>query len=303
MEIIDGARDYEYFKSIWEYKKSTGFHHTAKKWDGRAEDWAKELADNSSFQDSINERVSKAAGYLRGHGLLGAGSKVIDIGCGPGRFTAEFAKTAGHVTGVDLSPRMLELAADYAKTQGIENVSYLAGDFMEMDLDQLGWNQHFDLVFTSITPAIGTMESLKKAMSISRGYCFNSCFIHWEDELEEQISKAVYGREYKPSQDTHGCWYYSLFNLLWLEGYFPETHYHMYDQQVETVINEDLARYYARTFSGDMTADEKETQKIYSYLKELAAGNKTIKQRTKRWYGWLLWDVRKRHNRISQGEG
>jgi predicted TPR repeat methyltransferase len=39
-----------------------------------------------------------------------AGLSLIDLGCGEGRYTRSFARRGAHMTGVDISPRMLELA-------------------------------------------------------------------------------------------------------------------------------------------------------------------------------------------------
>jgi protein-L-isoaspartate O-methyltransferase len=53
------------------------------------------------------------------------GRRVLDAGCGSGYGSAELARTAGHVTGIDLSPD----AIDYARTNfGAPNVSFETGD-------------------------------------------------------------------------------------------------------------------------------------------------------------------------------
>ena len=52
---------------------------------------------------------------------LGVGSNdvVMDFGCGPGFFLIPLAKVAGRAIGVDVSPRMLEKAAQHAKKKGV----------------------------------------------------------------------------------------------------------------------------------------------------------------------------------------
>jgi len=44
---------------------------------------------------------------------------VVDFGCGPGFFTIPLAKIAAKTIAVDVSPRMLERAASYAKKNGV----------------------------------------------------------------------------------------------------------------------------------------------------------------------------------------
>lgn len=301
MDVLELERDYEYFKRIWEHRDPNRNKHAVEAWDARAEDWGKELEKSCSFCKSVHERVEKAAGYLRAHGLLSQGSEVADIGCGPGRFVAEFAKTAGHVTGVDLSPKMLELGAAYAKTQGLDNVTFRQEDLNTFSVDNAGWAGKFDLVFTSITPAVSTMENLEKIMKISRGYCFNSCFVRWNDELEQQVGRDVFGAGDATPRNNHGHWFYSLFNLLWLQGYYPETAYHRQDQEDYVEADEDLARYYAKCFGG-MNPDEDCIRRVYSYLKGHALPDGTIMRKYERWYGWILWDVRERTDRLKKAE-
>lgn len=293
MGILNLERDYEYFSSIWEYKKS-GAKQKSQMWDGRAADWKKELKKENSFQSSLEERVNESAAYLREHGLLGAGSQVVDIGCGPGRFVAEFAKTSGHVTGIDISEKMLELGKEYAAECSLDNVTFMKEDFSALNVESLGWENQFDLVFTSITPAIGTMENLEKINRISRGYCFNSSIVRWEDNLEKQIGMEVFGNKRGSSPEGDGKRFYSLFNLLWLQGYLPETRYQCQVQEEYVDADDGLASYYAKCFSKDMISTEDSLFPVSEYLKKHANPEGKILRKYERWYGWILWDVRKR---------
>jgi len=55
---------------------------------------------------------------------------VLDVGCGLGRLTCAAAGAAHDVTGVDLSPRMIQRARlERSRT----NVTYLEGDFLQID--------------------------------------------------------------------------------------------------------------------------------------------------------------------------
>ncbi|MBO5460419.1 MAG: methyltransferase domain-containing protein [Ruminococcus sp.] len=298
MGIMNLKKDYEYFTSIWEEKGEKKRIHTSKAWDGRAGDWGKELEKKEDFQESMDKRVMAAADYLRSHGILGAGSEVIDIGCGPGRFVAEFARTAGHVTGVDISGKMVELGQKRAEECGVENVTFIAEDFAEMDVKALGWEKKFDLVFASITPALGTMESLEKSMDICKGYCFNSCTIKWEDELEKQIKKNVLGIEEGSGKTSFGKWFYSLLNILWIKGYLPETSYYKNDKEERIKADASLATYYARSLSRDLTVSEEMAEQIEKYLIKIADEDGYVIRKYERWQGWILWDVRVRMPRL-----
>jgi len=52
---------------------------------------------------------------------------VLDVACGPGLVTCEFAKVAQHVTGIDLTDKMIEQARKRQKELGLTNLSWDIG--------------------------------------------------------------------------------------------------------------------------------------------------------------------------------
>lgn len=60
----------------------------------------------------------------------GAGSDdtVLDVACGPGIVACAFARVARHVTGVDVTPAMLDQARLLADSQGLTNLTFERGD-------------------------------------------------------------------------------------------------------------------------------------------------------------------------------
>jgi ubiquinone/menaquinone biosynthesis C-methylase UbiE len=53
---------------------------------------------------------------------------MLDVACGPGMVACEFARHAGHVTGIDITPAMIEQAEKRQKEQSLENVTWTVGD-------------------------------------------------------------------------------------------------------------------------------------------------------------------------------
>jgi ubiquinone/menaquinone biosynthesis C-methylase UbiE len=101
------------------------------------------------FRKDIYQRldwVMRMAGDVRGQ-------TICDIGCGSGRFVAEFARRgASRVVGVDVAPNMLKLASDLVTQQGTSG----ACQFVHADV--LDWNtiETFD-----ITIAIGLWDYIE----------------------------------------------------------------------------------------------------------------------------------------------
>ena len=59
---------------------------------------------------------------------------VLDVACGPGIVACSFATRAKHVTGIDLTPAMLELANKRQEKMQLENLSWQLGDVLPFRL-------------------------------------------------------------------------------------------------------------------------------------------------------------------------
>jgi len=57
----------------------------------------------------------------------------LDVGCGGGWFTRAFQKAGYRMTGVDVSPQMLEYAQDQARKEGVRS-AYVLGDIAKLKL-------------------------------------------------------------------------------------------------------------------------------------------------------------------------
>ncbi len=288
--------DREYFQKLWEHHRSDSVKHTAKVWDSRAREWAQDLKTDSLFQKKLDERVQETTKYLKDQGLLNPDVSIIDIGSGSGRFTVEFAKRAGHVTGIDISPEMLNLGKNYALSEGVFNVSFTECDFKQADIENLGWRKQFDLVFSAMSPATGNMSGLNKMNAMSRGYCFNCSPIEETDELKNKIQKQLFGKYKEQESLWSERYFYSLFNLLWLDGYLPITSYHTQKVSDFVEVNEGLISYYVSHFERQFPNEKNLKQRIYDLLMNNADSNQKILKQSRRLYGWILWDAN--HKRI-----
>jgi SAM-dependent methyltransferase len=68
-------------------------------------------------------------------------SRVLDVPCGVGRHSIELAKQGHHVTGVDITPPLLDDAREKAKEHGVE----VRWD--QRDMRDLPWKAEFDAAF------------------------------------------------------------------------------------------------------------------------------------------------------------
>ncbi|MDQ4072955.1 MAG: methyltransferase domain-containing protein [Thermoproteota archaeon] len=70
--------------------------------------------------------------------------RVLDVACGPGIVGCEFAKMVSKVTGIDLTPAMIEQARTLQKERNVENIDWRIGDVSNLPFD----DSSFSLVVT-----------------------------------------------------------------------------------------------------------------------------------------------------------
>ncbi|KQR39246.1 class I SAM-dependent methyltransferase [Microbacterium sp. Leaf159] len=84
--------------------------------------------------------IANSAEYLRPH--LTAGTRLLDVGAGPGSITVDFAGVVGHVTATEIDENALALSRGLAASQGLTNL-----DFSVEDVHSLSFaDDSFDVV-------------------------------------------------------------------------------------------------------------------------------------------------------------
>lgn len=78
--------------------------------------------------DVIQNTVNWMASYLAWQ----PGDRVLDLGCGPGLYTAKIAVRGLHVTGIDYSHRSIDYAREFAAGHGM-TIDYRYQDYLTLD--------------------------------------------------------------------------------------------------------------------------------------------------------------------------
>ena len=61
--------------------------------------------------------------------------RVLDVACGPGIIACEFARKVFHVTGIDITPAMIEEAKNLQRERKIDNVDWKLGDVTKLPFE------------------------------------------------------------------------------------------------------------------------------------------------------------------------
>jgi ubiquinone/menaquinone biosynthesis C-methylase UbiE len=91
----------------------------------------------SQMQDHAPELILAAA-------EVRPNDTVLDLACGPGLMACAFAARARHVTGIDLTPAMIERAKRQQQSMGLTNLTWHIGDVLPLPFADAA----FSLVFT-----------------------------------------------------------------------------------------------------------------------------------------------------------
>ena len=125
----------------------SGPAHPGKPFFGPIGDYLGEAYLRYSFTKGTEQEV----GFLLELLGLEPGARVLDVGCGPGRHAIPLARAGLSVTGVDVSRRFLDIAAESARAAGV------SASFFEVDARQMPFEDEFDAVLSLCQGGFGLM--------------------------------------------------------------------------------------------------------------------------------------------------
>lgn len=94
--------------------------------------------------EAVAERILSVGERIVARVDVRAGERVLDVACGTGNATLPAARRGARVTGLDLTPRLLDVARARARAEGLE-VEWLEGDAMALPFEDAS----FDVVLST----------------------------------------------------------------------------------------------------------------------------------------------------------
>ncbi|MFZ7130891.1 MAG: class I SAM-dependent DNA methyltransferase [Eubacteriales bacterium] len=227
-------------------------------WDSMAHqfsDYEIPSSENSHLMKTILEKK-----------ILHDKSIILDVGCGTGKFSFALANACQHVTGVDLSPKMIEAAKEKKIELSKDNVDFFINDWHTTDLKDLDYKRKFDLVIANMTPAVRNAQTFIKLNEASRGYCILTKPVKRFDPVSDAIREMLNLGEKKESADMEMLY---AFELLWLQGMLPEI---SFEQQIWDMRKslDDAYKLYANRMKSYRALTKEEEDKIKRYLMSIS---------------------------------
>ena len=224
--------------------KDIGLEKSRDYWNGRAESFYEHTKDNDN-----NSSIE----FLKQFIDL-KDKSVLDVGFGAGEYLKLLSDEGARLSGVELSDEMMNYAKKHciANEINIEEMELYNLPWEEIDLDKLNWNNKFDLVFASKSPALDSYESIKKLISASKKSVFFSSHIYMEEDIFSKLYKEINGKEYNSLKNR----FWSVYNILYLDGYYPNIKVEERKNQTLLTGEKLVKRYSHRLFSQSPSEEE-----------------------------------------------
>src|SRR5438105_3376862 len=105
-----------------------------------------EFGTREFFDEVERHRYQEYAPWMRE--VMGfdkfAGARLVEVGCGMGTDLLQFARSGAHVTGVDITPRSVDISRQHFRVFGMR------GDFALTDAEHLPFSDNsFDVYYSN----------------------------------------------------------------------------------------------------------------------------------------------------------
>jgi len=254
-----------------------------KTWDNRADRIAKRLAPGKK-----ERLIEDLYGMLDEAGFHAKGSRVLDIGCGPGALSIPLARAGAQVTSLDISSKALHYVRETADLEGL-SIEPVECSWWTADIDDLGFRNKFDLVIGSMTPSIKDVETFDRMTACSRNYCYYSGSVPGgKNRVHSDLYKKILKTDH-PHESQGGSRFGYYFMYVYLNGYRPIVRIHQMRHRMEAGW-EEAADQAIRSIEHNESCTEETKMKIREYFQQSAVNGKCT-SRAGGYIGMMVWDV------------
>lgn len=215
---------------------------TAEKWDGEAGNY------QQTFVKGENDYNGRLMDFLASRCGLCPGDRIIDIGCGVGKYGVFFARMGCEVTLTDISPKMLDFAAKNLEETG-GKYHIICGDWDDISPESPELRQKFKVAISTMSPAIHDVSGVAKMSRITDGWCLVARFFKWSDPLTEKYCRRLGLEQKQGFMDFEGdC--AEMIRCVSAAGYTPLVTYQDYNWEDMRTPEESADRFLSRYFNG-----------------------------------------------------
>ena len=241
------------------------------------------------FEEGINEYSKQLISFLLDNRMLLPGCRIIDLGCGVGKYGTYFAKLGCDVTLLDVSDKMLKFASENMAPYTTPWRVYEA-DFCEATGNETIFDGGFDLSTSMMSSAVCDIGTIKKMSGITHGWAFVTRFYDWKQPFRDQITQET-GIASNAFDDLKGdC--EKFFNSVKEAGFDPEIRYVDYDWADERTPQQ-MTDYFLRNCCEDESENDLIRATVMDAVtKHCNADGKVIDDIQSK-VAWIYWKTEK----------
>lgn len=158
---------------------------------------------------------------------------VLDVACGPGIVACEFAPKVSHVTGIDITPAMIEQAKFLQKERKLENVDWRVGDVSRLPFD----DSSFSMVVTRYS--LHHIVNPKEVLEEMKRVCLPGGRVLVIDVTPDANKKELYNyvEKLRDPSHTQALTFHELKNMVENVGFVDiRSEYHDLEMGLETIL-------------------------------------------------------------------
>ena len=236
----------------------------------------------------MNEYNEALLRFWQETGMIRPGCRVLDIGCGVGKYGTWLAGLGCEVTLTDVSGEMLRRASENMAQYDTPWAVYEA-DFNAVTGRESVFEGGFDLVLSTMSPAVHDLKTVRKMSGLSRGWCFLARFTSWEQPLRDELMRRM-GLEPRRVRDHLTNEAEPLIRAVGEAGYAPQVRIVPY-RWADLRSPEEMAGYLCRRY---FTEAERERQyaPALGAARELADEKGLLRDAVSTEVAWIWWKAR-----------
>ena len=249
-------------------------------------DWWNGMAEKFSTRELPTAKESIGLRIIERERMACKGSKVLDVGCGCGRYSFALESLGAEVTATDFSPEMIKKARGTGENRG-SNVCFSLDNWHTVNLKEKNWEKKFDLVLANMTPAVVSADTFMKLIEASRGWVVMVKPTRRTNSILDDLNKLVNSGSDRKTLDEAFAY---AFDLAWLTGAYPKLEYEEQIWKNDLPLKEAINEYTLRISSTHELTD-RDKEKIREYL-ENAAVDGIVHETTNTSLAAMYWQVK-----------
>lgn len=251
-----------------------------KSWDQAAQDYQR------VFRLGLNDYNASLLRFWHSEGMLFPGARVLDVGCGVGKYGTYLAELGYDVTLTDISGEMLRHAEANIARYKTPWAVYRC-DFNEATGTEPVFAKGFDLAISTMSPAIHDVGTVRKMSAMTHGWCFLARFYVWEQPFRDRLMRELGIESRRLFTDLRDdC--AAMIRAVSAAGFMPRVKYVDYNW-ADPRTPEQMSDYMGRNYYSEDKNREELMQKTLRLAENLAGADGNVIDNVNTRVAWIYW--------------